>query len=281
VARGYDQAIAKLGSELSILQSVPVEDIAHAGSPLLAEAITRLRAGRVIRIESARQSARNIDEMGISRVLARRPPVQMTRHDPPCLPMIFHVTVCSWQPGRDMSTPSKPNRNDLFDPDEELDPLFQEAEEQARRRDFQARMRELNQRWREGDKTAPVRAVRALIMREEWPQDWWVLDAVEQLFEEHMPDDEKRLRREFDMHQRRHEAVTELYERRFELAKDGDYRGMTLEDCYVAASELSWETEPWVAGGAETMKRSYRLIEAAGGKHATLEKFKRVRHLFS
>src|SRR5262249_43248695 len=48
VARGYDQAIAKLGSELSILQSVPVEDIAHAGSPLLAEAITRLRAGRGI-----------------------------------------------------------------------------------------------------------------------------------------------------------------------------------------------------------------------------------------
>ena len=48
-ARGYDQAIARLGSELSILQSVPAEDIAHAGSPLLAEAITRLRAGEVIR----------------------------------------------------------------------------------------------------------------------------------------------------------------------------------------------------------------------------------------
>src|SRR4029079_1222107 len=49
VARGYDQAIAKLGPELSILQSVPVEDIAHAGSSLLAEAITRLRSGHVIR----------------------------------------------------------------------------------------------------------------------------------------------------------------------------------------------------------------------------------------
>src|SRR5262252_168921 len=48
VEASYDHAIAKLGSELSILQSVPVEDIAHAGSPLLAEAITRLRAGRVI-----------------------------------------------------------------------------------------------------------------------------------------------------------------------------------------------------------------------------------------
>jgi DNA helicase II / ATP-dependent DNA helicase PcrA len=48
VARGYDQAIGKLGAELSILQSVPVEDIARAGSSLLAEAITRLRAGKVI-----------------------------------------------------------------------------------------------------------------------------------------------------------------------------------------------------------------------------------------
>jgi ATP-dependent DNA helicase UvrD/PcrA len=47
VTRGYDQAIGKLGPELSILQSVPVEDIARAGSSLLAEAITRLRAGKV------------------------------------------------------------------------------------------------------------------------------------------------------------------------------------------------------------------------------------------
>src|SRR5262245_22128474 len=59
VVRGYDQAIAKLGSELSILQSVPVEDIAHAGSPLLAEAITRLRAGRVICEARGLERARN------------------------------------------------------------------------------------------------------------------------------------------------------------------------------------------------------------------------------
>src|SRR5262249_58957083 len=48
VERSYDQAIAKLGAELTILQTVPVEDIAHAGWELLAEAITRLRSGRVI-----------------------------------------------------------------------------------------------------------------------------------------------------------------------------------------------------------------------------------------
>src|SRR5262249_41372503 len=62
----YDQAIAKLGSELSILQSVPVEDIAHAGSPLLAEAITRLRAGRVICEANGIFSRRNPHKMGTS-----------------------------------------------------------------------------------------------------------------------------------------------------------------------------------------------------------------------
>src|SRR5262249_17669500 len=49
VERSYDQAIARLGAELAILQALPIEDIAHAGSTLLAEAITRLRAGQVIR----------------------------------------------------------------------------------------------------------------------------------------------------------------------------------------------------------------------------------------
>ena len=49
VERGYGRMLANLGSELSILQSVPLEDIARANSSLVAEAIARLRAGRVIR----------------------------------------------------------------------------------------------------------------------------------------------------------------------------------------------------------------------------------------
>src|SRR5262245_61172675 len=48
VERGYDRLVAALGPELSILGAVPIEDIARAGSSLLAEAIARLRAGRVI-----------------------------------------------------------------------------------------------------------------------------------------------------------------------------------------------------------------------------------------
>jgi DNA helicase-2/ATP-dependent DNA helicase PcrA len=49
VERNYGRLLAALGSELSILQSVPLEDIARADSSLVAEAIARLRAGQVIR----------------------------------------------------------------------------------------------------------------------------------------------------------------------------------------------------------------------------------------
>jgi DNA helicase II / ATP-dependent DNA helicase PcrA len=49
VERGYGRLLATLGSELSILQSVPLEEIGRAGSSLLAEAIARLRAGKVER----------------------------------------------------------------------------------------------------------------------------------------------------------------------------------------------------------------------------------------
>jgi uncharacterized protein (TIGR00375 family) len=49
VAGIYDRLIAALGPELFILGAAPVEDIASNQSSLLAEAIARLRAGRVIR----------------------------------------------------------------------------------------------------------------------------------------------------------------------------------------------------------------------------------------
>jgi uncharacterized protein (TIGR00375 family) len=48
VQQGYGRAVATLGPELAILQALPVEDIGR-NSALLAEAIARLRAGRVIR----------------------------------------------------------------------------------------------------------------------------------------------------------------------------------------------------------------------------------------
>ncbi len=49
VERGYGRLLSALGSELAILQTVPLEDIARRDSSVLAEAIARLRAGNVIR----------------------------------------------------------------------------------------------------------------------------------------------------------------------------------------------------------------------------------------
>lgn len=49
VERMYERVTGALGPELSILGEVPVEDIARADSSVLAEAIARLRAGKVIR----------------------------------------------------------------------------------------------------------------------------------------------------------------------------------------------------------------------------------------
>ncbi|MGK9234375.1 UvrD-helicase domain-containing protein [Inquilinus limosus] len=49
VERCYDRLVGTLGSELGILGEIPVEDIARAESELLAEAVTRLRKGQVIR----------------------------------------------------------------------------------------------------------------------------------------------------------------------------------------------------------------------------------------
>jgi len=47
VSREYFQLIEKLGSELKILMDLPLEEIGRAGSPLLKEAISRMRAGNV------------------------------------------------------------------------------------------------------------------------------------------------------------------------------------------------------------------------------------------
>lgn len=49
VTRNYNMLLEKLGSELHILRNAPLEDIERFDSPLLAEAISRLRQGEVRR----------------------------------------------------------------------------------------------------------------------------------------------------------------------------------------------------------------------------------------
>ncbi|WP_437682665.1 UvrD-helicase domain-containing protein [Sorangium sp. So ce131] len=49
VQRSYDAVLSRLGPELFLLGEAPLEDIERAGTPLLSEAIARMREGRVIR----------------------------------------------------------------------------------------------------------------------------------------------------------------------------------------------------------------------------------------
>ena len=49
VEKAASHLVGKLGPELGILDRVPLEDVARAGEPLLAEALSRLRAGKVRR----------------------------------------------------------------------------------------------------------------------------------------------------------------------------------------------------------------------------------------
>lgn len=49
VRQKYEELLGRLGPELFILEHAPPEEVARAGWPLLAEAIVRMRAGRVIR----------------------------------------------------------------------------------------------------------------------------------------------------------------------------------------------------------------------------------------
>jgi DNA helicase-2/ATP-dependent DNA helicase PcrA len=48
VQRRYEDLVSQLGSELFILESAPLEEVRRAGSTLLAEALSRMREGRVI-----------------------------------------------------------------------------------------------------------------------------------------------------------------------------------------------------------------------------------------
>jgi uncharacterized protein (TIGR00375 family) len=75
VERSYDKVIGTLGPELFVLQEAPLEDVARAASPLLAEALTRLRKGEVIR------EAGYDGEYGVIRLFEERELKRLTAGD--------------------------------------------------------------------------------------------------------------------------------------------------------------------------------------------------------
>ena len=71
VARDYERLLAQLGPEFAILETVPTEAIAEAAGSVLAEAISRLRAGKV------RREAGYDGEYGVIRLFE---PDELRRH---------------------------------------------------------------------------------------------------------------------------------------------------------------------------------------------------------
>jgi hypothetical protein len=156
-----------------------------------------------------------------------------------------------------------------------LDPLFEEHERAQRRAEFHRTMRSLQARWNAGDLTAFDQAIRECWRHGEVPH--WLVPAAADLVRLAMDEDEKRARREWDIHQRRWEALVELRQRRHELHDRGDDRGMSWESARLAVSEILEGTD--AAGSDATVKTSYELVEAAGGEHATFESYLEVRRL--
>jgi hypothetical protein len=169
---------------------------------------------------------------------------------------------------------AKPYRYDKNGYPLDLDhPWTRPAEEQERehQRAFAHRLDQFERNWRAGDLVAPAEAARLCRLYQQ-PIPRWLENAFATLVVQHMPNDEKRDRRAFNNHRRRWETVRELGERQQQLLEQfNDDRGKTWEMRWKAVSEILDGTE--AAGSPETVRASYKLIEAAGGEHASLESY--------
>jgi hypothetical protein len=145
-----------------------------------------------------------------------------------------------------------------------------EEDSATERAEFARVMRLFETQSRAGDRTAAAKAVRAL-WRRGWVQSW-LADDIDKLTVRAMAEDEKRLRRKWHVHRTRWEALTELRGRRHELfARFKDDRGTSWERAREAVSEALKGTEAEGSPGA--IKRSYEIVEAAGGERATFEDY--------
>ncbi|MGO4125387.1 UvrD-helicase domain-containing protein [Inquilinus sp. YAF38] len=122
VERSYDRLVGTLGSELAILGELPVEDIARAESELLAEAVTRLRKGQVIR------DAGYDGEYGVIRLFE---PQELKRRTAGGL--LFDLPQRRAEPSRP-STPRHPRESgDLVAPEPEGDSRFRGNDDEGER----------------------------------------------------------------------------------------------------------------------------------------------------
>jgi hypothetical protein len=129
---------------------------------------------------------------------------------------------------------------------------------------FHERMNRREAEWRAGDITAIAFAVEACGWNQQ-PLPSWLTSAVVELAYLRMDDAEKQSRRKFWIHYVRWDEVVLLRQK----------TGMPWEQCRAAASNRL--AGSFAEGEEDTVWRSYKLIQSAGGKDATFESYKLAR----
>jgi hypothetical protein len=161
---------------------------------------------------------------------------------------------------------------------DDLDDLDEMLGKQRRERQFRKDMARWKAQWDAGDITAASRAAHECVVRRVADLGIdadWLIDAVRKLTVLAATKEEKRQRREWHIHQTRWEELAELRDRRHELLeRSGNDRGTSWERAREAVSESLANDE--AAGSPSSVKASYELVEAAGGKDATFESYKAV-----
>jgi hypothetical protein len=189
--------------------------------------------------------------------------------------MVFHVASESTRHGRDMGKEGDPSSDSTLRFGEDGLPLDQQDSGEARAARFREAIVFWEAQWRKSrNRDALIEALRELCRSHPKPATvWWIFEDIATLLRINMSAEEQKQRRDWDNHQRRWEALTELRERRFELAKDGDDRGTSWERARAAVSEILQGTA--AEGAPSTIKASYELVEEVGGANATLEDYER------
>ena len=144
-------------------------------------------------------------------------------------------------------------------------PPPQETEEQARKRLFWQFMFRQQLAWLAGDSLAIAKSVTACSDLGEPPPDW-LLNAVLSFVDRRMTDAERRRSRELVNHQLRWEAVL--------LVRGTGTSKLAWDKCWETAADMLAGSN--AEGSAETVRASYKLIQAAGGESCTLETYLRV-----
>jgi hypothetical protein len=135
--------------------------------------------------------------------------------------------------------------------------------------------------WKAGDSLAIPRAIHCCRITNRPPPRWLDEASVESA-ERRMSSDERERQNDFARHLARWEAVVASHQRERELrAKSPDAPHVSWADHFERAAEAEILSREGAVADSTTVGGSYKLIQRAGGRNATLESYKREAQKFN